>query len=519
MWGGLNIAFVNKFEYIQYSKHGADNMIENHLDVLIVGAGLSGIGAAVHLQTECPEKSYAIFEGRNAIGGTWDLFRYPGIRSDSDMHTLGYIFKPWMGNKAIADGPNIRSYVCETAAEHGIEKHIRFGHKVTHASWSSAAGHWTLTVETSEGDKTYTAGFLMMCSGYYNYDAGYTPDFEGADTFHGEIVHPQKWTPDINYDDKSVVVIGSGATAVTLVPEMAKDAAHVTMLQRSPSYVVSRPAKDALANALRAILPNKLAYRVTRWKNIVVQQYFYNKTQEQPKKAKDVLLKRLRKNLGDGFDIETDFTPRYNPWEQRLCLVPDGDLFESLKSGDASVKTGHIDKFVAEGIKLKSGEVLKADMIVTATGLDMQMFGGMSLDIDGKARTANDSVTYKGLMFSDVPNLANVFGYTNASWTLKADLTCQYVCRVLKHMDECNADYCVPRLVDDVELQEMRPLSSGYFARAVDKLPREGAKLPWKQHHDYFADVKLLREAPVADGVLQFENKTSSENLASVAAE
>lgn len=494
-------------------------MQDNHFDVLIIGAGLSGIGAAVHLQTDCPGKSYAVLEGRDAIGGTWDLFRYPGIRSDSDMHTLGYVFKPWTDAKAIADGPSIRSYVRETAEEHGIDEHIRFGHKVTNASWSSEDAMWTITAETDGGSATLTASFLMMCSGYYNYEAGYTPDFEGFDDFSGEIVHPQKWTPEIDYNEKKVVIIGSGATAVTLVPVMAQDAEHVTMLQRSPTYIVSRPAKDSLANVMRAVMPSSWAYRATRWKNITMQRYFYNRTQEKPEKIKELLFKRLRKNLGEGFDIETDFTPRYNPWEQRLCLVPDGDMFEALKSGDASVKTGHIDKFVPEGIQLQSGEIVEADLIVTATGLDMQLFGGMTLEVDGQTRTAKDSVTYKGLMFSDVPNLANVFGYTNASWTLKADLTCQYVCRVLNHMDEAGKDYCVPRLNEDIELQEMRPLASGYFARAIDKLPREGANLPWKQHHDYLADKKLLQDAPLEDGALKFEEKQVAAVAESVAAE
>ncbi len=494
-------------------------MQDTHIDVLIVGAGLSGIGAAVHLQTDSPGKSYAILEGRDAIGGTWDLFRYPGIRSDSDMHTLGYVFKPWGQAKAIADGQSIRAYVRETADEYDVRQHIRFGHKATKASWSSEEARWTVTAQTDDGVQTFKAGFLLMCSGYYNYEAGYTPDFEGMDTFNGEIAHPQKWTEDIDYKDKNVIIIGSGATAVTLVPQMAMESMHVTMLQRSPTYIVSRPSQDKLANLLRAVFPDSWAYKAARWKNITLNRYFYNQTQKSPEKAKKMLFKRLRKNLGDEFDIETDFTPRYDPWEQRLCLVPDGDMFEALKAGDASVKTGHIDRFVSEGIKLQSGEVLAADLIVTATGLDLQMFGGMQLEVDGAARTAHDSVTYKGLMFSDLPNMANVFGYTNASWTLKADLSCQYVCRLLNHMDASGTDYCVPRLTDDVELQEMLPLSSGYFARAVDKLPREGTKLPWKQHHDYFADVKLLREAPLEDGALQFEVKAAASYDEPVAAE
>lgn len=488
-------------------------------DILIVGAGLSGIGAAVHLQTNCPNRSYAILEAREAIGGTWDLFRYPGIRSDSDMHTLGYVFKPWTEARAIADGPNIRKYVCDTAKEHGIDQHIRFGHKVTHASWSSRDAVWTVTTKTDSQIQTLTCQFLFMCSGYYNYDAGYTPDFEGLDDFEGQIVHPQKWSPEVDYKGKKVVIIGSGATAVTLVPELAKMAAHVTMLQRSPTYIVSAPARDAVANVMRAIMPDSWAYKATRWKNITMGRYFYRQTRTDPEKAKRMLFRRLKKNLGEGFDIDKDFTPSYNPWDQRICLVPDGDLFKALKAGAASIRTDHIDRFVPQGIKLASGDTLEADLVVSATGLDLQLFGGMTLEIDGQEKSAGDFVTYKGLMFSDVPNLANVFGYTNASWTLKADLTCQYVCRVLNHMQETGMDYCVPRLTNDVEVKDMQPLSSGYFARAVDKLPREGSKLPWQQHHDYFADMKLLQDGGLEDGALQFENRSEGPERKPIAAE
>ena len=494
-------------------------MTKTDVDVLIVGAGLSGIGAAVHLQKNCPGKTYAVLEGREAIGGTWDLFRYPGIRSDSDMHTLGYVFKPWTEAKAIADGPNIRKYIRETAAEYSIDEHIRFDHRVVASSWSSEDAVWTVQVETGGKTITLTSKFLFMCSGYYNYEAGYTPDFAGADTFKGEIVHPQKWTPDTDHKDKKVVIIGSGATAVTLVPAMSWDAAHVTMLQRSPSYIVAGPSQDRFANILRAILPDSWAYKITRWKTISLGRYFYRKTQTSPEKAKRMLFKRLRKELDDSFDIERDFTPSYNPWEQRLCLVPDSDLFRALKSDKASIKTAHIDRFVPEGIKLKSGEVLEADMIVTATGLDLQLFGGMSLTVDGQEKTAKDMVTYKGLMFSDIPNFANVFGYTNASWTLKADLTCEYVCRLLNHMEEAGKDYCVPRLSDDVVVKDMMPLDSGYFARAIDKLPREGTQLPWQQHHDYFADMKLLREGELEDGAMQFKKRGVLSPSQQIAAE
>ena len=490
------------------------------VDVLIVGAGLSGIGAAVHLQTDCPDKTYAILEARDAIGGTWDLFRYPGIRSDSDMHTLGYVFKPWTEAKAIADGPNIRKYVRETAAEHGVDKHIRFNHKVIAASWSSETALWTVTVAQDDETNLIHCRFLFMCSGYYNYDAGYTPDFDGMSDFQGEIVHPQKWTADIDHKDKKVIVIGSGATAVTLVPELAKTAAHVTMLQRSPTYIVSRPARDLLANLARKILPHGLAYRFARWKNITLGRYFYNRTQSHPEKAKQTLLKKVRKELGDGFDIETDFTPSYNPWEQRLCLVPDSDLFNALKSGDASVKTAHIEKFVAGGIKLTNGETLDADMIVTATGLDLQFLGGIGLSVDGEHLQTGDLLTYKGLMYRDVPNFANVFGYTNASWTLKADLTCHYVCRLINQLDDTGRDFCVPRVPDDqVEIKDMIPLSSGYFARAVDTLPKEATTEPWQQMHDYAADIKALRHGDLNDGFMTFGRKQEATGTEDIAAE
>lgn len=490
------------------------------VDVLIVGAGLSGIGAAVHLQNDCPDKTYAILESRDVIGGTWDLFRYPGIRSDSDMHTLGYVFKPWTEAKAIADGPNIRKYVRETAAEHGVDQHIRFGHKVIAASWSSETALWTVTARQADSTRELTCRFLFMCSGYYNYDAGYTPEFEGFSDFEGEIAHPQTWTPEINYKDKKVIIIGSGATAVTLVPELAKEAAHVTMLQRSPTYIVSRPARDTIANIARKILPENLAYRFSRWKNITLGRFFYKRTQTQPEKTKRKLLDMVRKELGEGFDIEADFTPSYNPWEQRLCLVPDSDLFNALKSGDASVKTAHIKRFVPKGIELKTGETLEADLIVTATGLDLQFLGGMDLNVDGQRLQTNDLLTYKGLMYRDVPNFANVFGYTNASWTLKADLTCHYVCRLLNRIDETNTDFCVPRVDDNkVQINDMIPLSSGYFTRAVDRLPKEGAEEPWQQLHDYTADTKALKYGELDDGFMVFSRKVTATAAETIAAE
>jgi len=436
------------------------------------------------------------------------------------MHTLGYVFKPWTEAKAIADGPSIRNYVHETATEYDLEQHIKFDHKVIAASWSSAEALWTVTIRQGGDTREMTCRFLFMCSGYYNYEAGYTPGFEGMDDFQGEIAHPQKWSPDIDYADKKVIIIGSGATAVTLVPEMAKEAAHVTMLQRSPTYVLSRPSSDRIANIMRRILPEKWAYAAARWKNINMGRFFYNRTQSHPEKVKKKLLDMARKELGDSFDIKQDFTPSYNPWEQRLCLIPDSDLFKSLKSGAASIKTDHIDKFVEQGIKLKSGDILEADLIVTATGLDLQLFGGMTVNVDGQAIGPSDLLTYKGLMYRDVPNFANVFGYTNASWTLKADLTSLYVCRLINHLDQTGADFCVPRAPEQqVEINDMVPLTSGYFARAVDRLPKEGTSQPWQQLHDYAADTKALKHGELEDGYMTFLRRTEAAVLEGVAAE
>ncbi|MBC7669476.1 MAG: NAD(P)/FAD-dependent oxidoreductase, partial [Gemmatimonadaceae bacterium] len=398
-------------------------MAIEHFDVLIVGAGLSGVGAGYHLQTHCPGKTYAILEGREAIGGTWDLFRYPGIRSDSDMYTLGYSFRPWREAKAIADGPSILRYVRETAKDHGVDRKIRFNHKVQQASWSSETATWTVEAEHDGRVVTLTCNFLLMCSGYYDYAAGYTPPWEGVETFGGRIVHPQHWPADLDYTGKKVVVIGSGATAVTLVPEMAKTASHVTMLQRSPTYVVSRPAEGALANWLRAKLPAMTAYGLTRWKNVLMQMLFFNIARKKPEKTKAQLIDLVSAQLGPDYDVATHFTPRYNPWDQRLCLVPDADLFASLKAGTSSVVTDHIESFTPTGLKLTSGATLDADIVVTATGLVMQLAGGMQVVVDGQPADLSQSLSYKGMMFSDVPNFASTFGYTNASWTLKADLT------------------------------------------------------------------------------------------------
>jgi cation diffusion facilitator CzcD-associated flavoprotein CzcO len=465
-------------------------------DVLIVGAGLSGIGAAVHLQQNCPNETYAILEGRDAIGGTWDLFRYPGIRSDSDMYTLGYRFKPWKSAKAIADGPSIRSYIRETATEHGINQHIRFGHKATNAAWDSETARWTVTTNKS----TLTCRFLYMCSGYYNYGQGHRPTWEGEAEFKGQIIHPQFWPESLDYKGKRVVVIGSGATAVTLVPAMADTAAHVTMLQRSPTWMVSRPGSDAIANALKAILPAQMAYDIVRWKNVTLGQYFYKQTRSNPGKVRELLLKRLAKLLPADYDLETHFTPGYNPWDQRLCLVPDADLFNAITAGKAEIVTDQIAKFEAGGIRLHNGKLLEADIIVTATGLKLEALGGMTVTVDGETRRTADALAYKGMMFSGIPNLAQSFGYINASWTLRSDLIADYVCRLLKHMRKTGVDIATPTPAADVVPERLAmDLQSGYVQRGADALPRSGNRAPWMVTADYKYDRKELMEGPVTD--------------------
>lgn len=494
-------------------------MATEHFDVLIVGAGLSGIGAAYHLQADCPRKTYAILEGRDAIGGTWDLFRYPGIRSDSDMYTLGYAFKPWREAKAIADGPSILKYVRDTAVENGIDRHIRFGHQVKRASWSSADARWTVDAEVGPDRQVVrlTCNFLFMCSGYYDYAEGYTPEFAGTDRFTGRIVHPQKWPEDLDYSGKKVVVIGSGATAVTLVPEMAKTAGHVTMLQRSPTYVVSRPAEDAAANWLRAKLPAKLAYGITRWRNVLFGMLFFNLARKKPEKTKERIIGMVREHLGPDYDVATHFTPRYNPWDQRLCLVPDADLFDAIKQGSASVVTDHIETFTETGVKLKSGQELAADVVVTATGLKMQLLSGLEVLVDGQRVSMADTMSYKGMMYSGVPNLASAFGYTNASWTLKCDLTCEYVCRLLNHMERTGRPIATPRADPTVETAPWLDFSSGYVQRGIAQFPKQGTKKPWKLHQNYALDMMALRFGSVEDGVMQFskpEPVAASRDLA-----
>ena len=476
---------------------------------------LEAIGAGYHLQTEAPDRSYVILEGREAIGGTWDIFRYPGIRSDSDMYTLGYNFNPWKEAKAIADGPSILNYVRETARENGIDRHIRFNHQVKRASWSTEDAAWTVEAEQGGKPVRFTCNFLFLCGGYYSYEGGYSPEFPGAERFKGRIVHPQKWPEGLDYRGKKVVVIGSGATAVTLVPEMAKDAAHVTMLQRSPTYVVSRPAEDKIANWLRRHLPSMLAYQIVRWKNVLMTMYFYRMTRKKPEKVKEVLLGWVREELGPDFDVDTHFTPRYNPWDQRLCLVPDSDLFKSLREGSSSVVTDTIETFTETGIKLASGQELEADIIVTATGLNLSVMNGLELSVDGKKVEPAKVLTYKGMMYDGVPNLASSFGYTNASWTLKCDLTCEYVSRLLNHMSKTGVRQVTPRNTDPtVEQMPWLDFSSGYVQRAIARLPKQGSKAPWKLYQNYALDLVNLRFAPVEDGVLEFSNPARGERKA-----
>ena len=487
-------------------------MALEHFDVLVVGAGLSGIGAAVHLQTRCPGRSVAILESRERLGGTWDLFRYPGVRSDSDMYTLGYAFRPWTDPKAIADGPAILRYVQDTAREHGIDRRIRFGHRVVRAAWDTPTARWTLDIERDgdAGSLRLSCGFLLMCSGYYRYDAGHTPDFAGRDTFRGRIVHPQHWTEDIAHAGQRVVVIGSGATAVTLVPALARSATHVTMLQRSPTWMVALPSEDRLANGLRRVLPARIAYAATRWKQVLLQTASFNLCRRRPKLARSLLLRGVRARLGPGHDIERHFTPRYNPWEQRLCLVPDADFFRALRSGKSSVVTDTIERFTETGIRLASGTELEADLIVTATGLDLQVLGGVALEVDGAPADLAKTLAYKGMMFSEVPNLVSVFGYTNASWTLKADLTCEYVCRLLNHMHERGLVQCTPRNTDPtITAQPWIDFSSGYVQRSLALFAKQGSRAPWKLHQNYARDLLLLRFGKLDDGVLAFAAATA----------
>ncbi|OXM72917.1 MULTISPECIES: flavin-containing monooxygenase [Amycolatopsis] len=494
-------------------------MTLEHVDVLIVGAGLSGIGAASHLQAECPGRSYAIFESRGAIGGTWDLFRYPGVRSDSDMFTLGYSFEPWTDAKAIADGPSIREYVQRTARTRGIDCRIRFHHRVVRAEWSSGEALWTVEAERSDtGERVrITCDFLFVNSGYYRYDQGYAPQFPGQDEFTGTVVHPQHWPEDLDYTGKRVVVIGSGATAVTLLPAMAGDAAHVTMLQRSPSYVLSLPGTDPVADKLRGVLPAKVAYPIVRWKNVVSAMLFFQLSRRSPGVVRKFLRKAVSAQLPRGFDVDRHFNPSYDPWDQRVCFVPDGDLFKAVRSGKADIVTDTIETFTADGIRLSSGRVLEADIVVTATGLNLLPFGGLELVVDGEPVELGERLAYKGMMLSGVPNYAFTIGYTNASWTLKADLVAGYVCRLLNHLDEHGYTTCTPVPPPSVTATEpLIDLKSGYVLRSLDKLPKQGPAAPWRLFQNYPRDVLLMRHGSLEDDAMRFARtaKQAKERVA-----
>jgi monooxygenase len=488
-----------------------------HIDVVVVGAGVSGVSAAYHLQKNCPTKKYVILEGREQMGGTWDLFRYPGIRSDSDMHTFGFSFRPWTEAKAIADGPSILRYVKETAELYGIDKKIRFRHRVESARWSTEKALWTLTIsragthDIGDGAATerieITCNFLHLCAGYYKYDAGFMPEYKDADLFAGEIVHPQKWTNDVDYANKRVVVIGSGATAVTLIPELAKTAKQVTMLQRSPTYMASRPAEDPFANAMRKYLPTKVAYSITRWKNVLGGMFFFKLCRTRPAKVKAKMIDLVRNELGPSYDVATHFTPKYNPWDQRICIVPESDFFKAISSGRADVVTDQIDSFTEKGIRLKSGRELEADLIVSATGLNLQLLGGLELEVDDKRADVSKCLQYKGMMFSGIPNLSSCFGYTNASWTLKADLTSAYLTRLLNHLDEKHQKICTPLASDPtMDTEPFVDFSSSYFQRSIDTLPKQGTKKPWRLNQNYALDVMTLRFGSVEDSEMKFSN-------------
>jgi cation diffusion facilitator CzcD-associated flavoprotein CzcO len=483
-------------------------MATEHVDVLIVGAGLSGIGAACHLRQRSPDRTFTILESRHAIGGTWDLFRYPGVRSDSDMFTLGYSFSPWTEAEAIADGTSIREYVRRTAAKYDIDPHIRFHHKVVGAEWSTEDARWTVTADRTDPESgvvekvTLTCSFLYVCSGYYRYDKGYTPSFQGVEDFTGQVVHPQHWPEDLDYAGKRVVVIGSGATAITLVPSMSETAAHVTMVQRSPSYVLTLPGKDIIADKLIGKVPPRFLFPALRWKNVLTAMLAFQLSRRAPKVMKTLLRKGVLAQVPSGYDVDTHFAPTYNPWDQRMCFVPDGDLFTALRSGRASIVTDRIDRFTEKGLRLASGEELAADIIVTATGLNVLALGGMTLTVDGERINLSDTVAYKGMMLSGVPNFALTLGYTNASWTLKADLVAGYVCRLLNHMAEHDYQVVTPVLTaPTTEAEPIIDLKSGYVLRAVDQLPKQGPAAPWRLHQNYPRDVLLMRHGPIDDSV------------------
>ena len=482
-------------------------MSDEHVDVLIVGAGISGVGAGCRLQQKCPDKTFAILEARGAIGGTWDLFRFPGIRSDSDMFTLCYPFRPWSGAQAIVDGSSILDYIRETAREHGIDQRIRFHHRVVAAKWSSTDARWTVDVERHDTGETVrlSCGFLFTCTGYYRYDEGYTPEFQGIERFGGETVHPQFWTADVDHRGKRVIVIGSGATAVTLIPALAQGADHVTMLQRSPSYVISLPAVDPIAGLLGRVLPTRLAYPIVRWKNVMLALAIYGLSRHRPAAMRRLIRWLLQRRLPPGYDIDTHFNPRYEPWDQRMCIVPDGDLFDAIGAGRVSVVTDRIETFTETGLALASGSELEADLIVTATGLKMVPLGGIQLNVDGSDIELPEALVYRGMLLSGIPNMAFAFGYTNQSWTLGADLTSEQVCALIKHMDRRGYTHCTPRHPDPtISGVPFAELTSGYIVRAIDEFPRQGSKDPWRRKQNYLRNRMSMRRAPIADAALEF---------------
>jgi len=492
-------------------------MSENYVDAIIIGAGISGISAAYYLQTMCPDKSFVILEGRDNIGGTWDLFKYPGIRSDSDMYTLGFAFRPWIDKKAIADGPSIMKYLNEAVDDYGLKEKIDFGKKVVAAAWSSEDFTWSLHVhDSNESEQLYTCRFVFVCTGYYNYDKGYTPDFPGKDSFEGEFIHPQFWPEDLDYTDKKMVVIGSGATAVTLIPELAAKGKHVTMLQRSPTFITAGPSEDKLANWMNETLPQNLAYKITRWKKIRVGQFFYKLARKYPRFMKGLLIKGAQKEMGDDFKPE-HFTPKYNPWDQRICLAPDSDFFESVKSEKADIVTDTIETITKNGIKLSSGKHLDADIIISATGLELKFLGGMAVTVDGESINFADTVAYKGMMFSGIPNLTLAFGYTNASWTLKCDLSNAYFCRVIQYMDEHGFSKCVPHQNDpELELESFVDFNSSYILRYIETYPKQGSKEPWKLKQDYYQDLKKLKKERVDDDFMKFSSSSKKSAVSEV---
>ena len=476
------------------------------VDVLIIGAGLSGIGGACQLRRNCPDRSFMILESREASGGTWDLFRYPGIRSDSDMYTYGYGFKPWTDKSSIADGHKILSYIREAAAEYDVERHIRYQHKVVSAAWSSTEERWLVTADRGDtGEQvTISCQFIFSCSGYYDYEQGYTPEFAGIDAFNGQVVHAQHWPEDLDYQGKRVVVIGSGATAVTLVPAMSKDTASLVMLQRTPTYIANVPEEQPMAEKLRKWLPDSYVFRLTRWKQVLFQIYIYQLSRKRPQDLRKFLLGGVRKELGPDYDVATHFTPDYNPWDQRLCAVPDGDMFAAIREGRAEVVTDHIDQFNREGIQLKSGKQLDADIVILATGLNLKFAGGVEYSVDGKALDFTDHFIYRGMMFSDLPNMAFTVGYTNSSWTLKADLTGQYVCRLLNKMVRSGYASVTPRLKGDIDEVPLLDFDAGYVLRAREQFPKQGNRLPWKNYQNYIRDFIGLRLGRLNDDELEF---------------